>query len=78
MAIRIVTKIELVALLLQEISSKSIHNFFSYPMDRQTDRSEKQPLVEAIKLKHFIHLTDTLKFTVKNRLWKGRQEQIRF
>jgi len=29
------------ALPLQEISSKSVHNFFSYPMtDRQTDRSQ--------------------------------------
>jgi len=26
------------ALPLQEISSKSVHNFFSYPMDRQTDK----------------------------------------
>jgi len=26
------------ALPLQEISSKSVHNFFSYPTDRQTDR----------------------------------------
>ena len=25
---------------LQEISSKSVHNFFSYPTDRQTDRSK--------------------------------------
>jgi len=28
------------ALPLQEISSKSVYNFFSYPMDRQTDQSE--------------------------------------
>jgi len=28
------------ALPLQEISSKSVHNFFSYPTDRQTDWSE--------------------------------------
>jgi len=26
------------ALPLQEISSKSVHNFFSYPTDRQTDK----------------------------------------
>ena len=28
--------------------------------------------------KHFSHFTDTLKFTVKNKLWKGRREQMRF
>ena len=43
MVIRIVTKIYPLGPLgharpLQEISSKSVHNFFSYPMDRQTDR----------------------------------------
>jgi len=30
------------ALPLQEISSKSIHNFFSYPTDRQTDKQTDQ------------------------------------
>ena len=29
------------ALLLQEISSKSVHNFFSYPTDRQTDKTDR-------------------------------------
>jgi len=40
MMIQIITKIELIVLPLQEISSKSVHNFFNYPTDRQTDRSE--------------------------------------
>jgi len=31
------------ALPLQEISSKSIHNFFSYPTDRQTNRQTNRP-----------------------------------
>jgi len=35
---------QLHALPLQEISSKSIHNFFSYPMDRQTDRQTNKPV----------------------------------
>jgi len=29
-------------------------------------------------LKHFSHSTDTLKFTAKNKLWKGCQEQMTF
>jgi len=48
MVIQIVTKIKLIGpwampywLPLQEISSKSVHNFFSYPMDRQTDKQTK-------------------------------------
>ena len=41
------------ALPLQEISSKSVHNFFSYPTDRQTDLSNRpNRLGGGNKVKH--------------------------
>jgi len=51
--ILIATKIELIGpwampLSLQEISPKSVHNFFSYPTNRQTDKeTDKQTEVKA-------------------------------